>query len=75
MPGHVIYCGRVDGNHGCGPGYFAAYADPKYKNGRPIIPNQFIANPGRAAEDPSRIRVNNTSVSNVKFLSATAIYE
>ena len=24
MPGSVIYCGRTDDQHGCGPGYFAA---------------------------------------------------
>jgi hypothetical protein len=69
----VAYCGRLDSQHGCGMGYFAIIFDPM-KGNQKIIPNMFIHDGGHA-QDPGRIRINNTSVNNVKFNSASAIYE
>jgi hypothetical protein len=73
MPGHTIYCARLDDQPGCGDGYIAAVVDPMKGNQR-IIPNMPIGNVEKA-EDPSRFRVNHTSESNVKFTNTHAQYE
>ena len=54
-PGHVIYCGRLDNKPGCGPGYFAAFTDPRYK-GKLITPNgiNLLGNDGKPAKDLTR---------------------
>lgn len=60
MPGHVIYCGRLDNMKGCGPGYFAAFVDPKYNDGRVIRSNSInlLGNNGKIASDPTRVRTD-----------------
>jgi hypothetical protein len=58
MPGHVIYCGRLDNKMGCGPGYFAAFMDPTYQ-GKVIRPNSIkIVGSKGAAKDPTRVRTD-----------------
>jgi hypothetical protein len=58
IPGHVIYCGRLDNKPGCVPGYFAAVMDPKYK-GKLITPNGInIIGKKCKADDPTRVRTD-----------------
>jgi hypothetical protein len=63
-PGNVIYCGRLDGKMGCGPGYFAAVMNPTDLKGRRILPNRLGNDPdelgsdGKAADDTTRIRAD-----------------
>jgi hypothetical protein len=63
VPGHVLYCGRLDNKMGCGSRYFAAIMDPEYK-GKRILPNalgngpDLLGTSGKPAEDPSRVRTD-----------------
>jgi hypothetical protein len=53
-PGHIVYCGRLDGKAGCGPGYIGQVTDPR-THGQKLIANRFIQadNP---TSDGTRIR-------------------
>jgi hypothetical protein len=59
MPGHVIYCMRLDNKPGCGPGYVAAFMDPMYK-GKVITPNgiNLLGDTKMPADDPTRVRTD-----------------
>ena len=72
MPGHVIYCGRLDNKPGCGPGYFAAIMNPM-KDGKTILPNgiNIVGTPG--AKDPSRVRADDLGMPD--FGTPTAVAE
>lgn len=59
-PGNVIYCGRLDGKAGCGPGYVMAYTNPTYK-GQRILPGNSLGTTKRPANDPSRVREDGLS--------------